>query len=131
MPNQPITVYDTSGPYTDPNVTIDVRAGLRLRRAWIEARQDTEELPQVTSQYGRQRAADQSWPTSALRTFAKTPSRQGRTGHQPDALRQEGHHHAGDGIHCDPGESVPAREPKNSWLRPAAMAAGSCSTPAE
>ena len=59
QPNQPITVYDTSGPYTDPNITIDVRAGLQpLRRAWIEARQDTEELPQVTSQYGRQRAAD-------------------------------------------------------------------------
>ena len=58
-PNQPITIYDTSGPYTDPNVTIDVRAGLQpLRRAWIESRRDTEELPQVTSQYGRQRAAD-------------------------------------------------------------------------
>ena len=41
------------------NVTIDVRAGLPpLRRAWIESRQDTEELPQVTSQYGRQRASD-------------------------------------------------------------------------
>jgi len=59
QPNQPITVYDTSGPYTDPTVTIDVRAGLPpLRRAWIESRQDTEELPQVTSQYGRQRASD-------------------------------------------------------------------------
>ena len=58
-PNQPITIYDTSGPYTDTNVTIDVRAGLQpLRRTWIDARQDTEELPQVTSQYGRQRAAD-------------------------------------------------------------------------
>ena len=59
LPNQPITVYDTSGPYTDPHVTIDVRAGLQpLRRAWIDARQDTEELPQVTSNYGRQRASD-------------------------------------------------------------------------
>ena len=59
LPNQPVTVYDTSGPYTDPDVTIDVRAGLpSLRRTWIEARQDTEELPQVTSDYGRQRASD-------------------------------------------------------------------------
>ena len=58
-PNQPVTVYDTSGPYTDPNITIDVRAGLPpLRRAWIDSRQDVEELPQVTSQYGRLRAAD-------------------------------------------------------------------------
>jgi phosphomethylpyrimidine synthase len=58
-PNPPVTVYDTSGPYTDPQVTIDVRAGLPpLRRAWIDSRQDAEELPQVTSQYGRMRAAD-------------------------------------------------------------------------
>src|SRR5512132_2624278 len=50
-PNPPVTVYDTSGPYTDPNVTVDVRAGLQpLRRAWIDSRQDAEELPQVTSQ---------------------------------------------------------------------------------
>jgi len=41
--NPPIRVYDTSGPYTDPDVDIDVRAGLpRLRREWIEARGDTE-----------------------------------------------------------------------------------------
>ncbi|MGZ8422514.1 MAG: phosphomethylpyrimidine synthase ThiC, partial [Nitrospira sp.] len=58
-PNQPVTIYDTSGPYTDPNITIDVRAGLPpLRRAWIDSRQDAEELPQVTSQYGRLRATD-------------------------------------------------------------------------
>ncbi|GMV48662.1 MAG: Phosphomethylpyrimidine synthase [Nitrospirae bacterium] len=59
--NQPVTVYDTSGPYTDPNIRIDVRTGLPpVRRAWIESRQDTEELPQVTSLFGRQRAADPS-----------------------------------------------------------------------
>ncbi|MFZ3161505.1 MAG: phosphomethylpyrimidine synthase ThiC, partial [Rhodoferax sp.] len=38
-----ITVYDTSGPYTDPNVQIDVRQGLPgVRSPWIEARGDTE-----------------------------------------------------------------------------------------
>ncbi|MFO0706944.1 MAG: phosphomethylpyrimidine synthase ThiC [Nitrospira sp.] len=58
-PNQPVTVYDTSGPYTDPSVTIDVRAGLApLRRPWILGRQDVEQLSDVTSQYGRMRAAD-------------------------------------------------------------------------
>jgi len=42
-PNSSITVYDTSGPYTDPDVTIDFRRGLRpLRLAWIEARGDVE-----------------------------------------------------------------------------------------
>ncbi len=59
IPNPPVTVYDTSGPYTDPNITIDVRRGLPpLRRIWIESRRDTEELPHVTSHYGRMRAAD-------------------------------------------------------------------------
>ncbi len=42
--NAPITVYDTSGPYTEPNTTIDVHAGLctKQRRSWIEKRDDTE-----------------------------------------------------------------------------------------
>ena len=58
-PNEPITVYDTSGPYTDPSITIDVRTGLSpLRRQWVLDRQDIEELPAVTSMYGRMRAAD-------------------------------------------------------------------------
>ena len=52
-------VYDTSGPYTDPQVTIDIRRGLTpLRQAWIAAREDSEELPNISSTYGRQRASD-------------------------------------------------------------------------
>ena len=43
VPNPPIRVYDTSGPYTDPDVDIDVRAGLpRLRQSWIDGRGDVE-----------------------------------------------------------------------------------------
>ncbi|MDB5033020.1 MAG: thiamine biosynthesis protein ThiC [Chlorobi bacterium] len=58
-PNAPITVYDTSGPYTDPDVTIDLRSGLpEVRTAWIEERNDTEILPGLSSEYGRARAAD-------------------------------------------------------------------------
>ena len=57
--NDPVIVYDTSGPYTDPAVTIDVRKGLTpLRRPWVLSRQDVEELPDVSSTYGRIRAAD-------------------------------------------------------------------------
>jgi phosphomethylpyrimidine synthase len=57
--NPPITVYDTSGPYTDPQAQIDLMKGLPpLREAWIEARQDTERLDGPTSEYGRARAAD-------------------------------------------------------------------------
>ena len=57
--NPPVTVYDTSGPYTDPDVHIDVHKGLaRPCEAWIEARGDTEVLPQLSSEYGRTREAD-------------------------------------------------------------------------
>ncbi|MBK8956996.1 MAG: phosphomethylpyrimidine synthase ThiC [Proteobacteria bacterium] len=57
--NPVITVYDTSGPYTDPQARIDLRLGLpALRAPWIAERGDTEELGDLTSRYGRARAAD-------------------------------------------------------------------------
>ena len=57
--NPPIFVYDTSGPYTDPQVRIDIRQGLApLRAKWIEERGDTDELPGPTSKYGRERLDD-------------------------------------------------------------------------
>jgi phosphomethylpyrimidine synthase len=57
--NPPVYVYDTSGPYTDPDAKIDIRSGLpALRRAWIERRGDTEELAGLSSEFGRERAAD-------------------------------------------------------------------------
>jgi phosphomethylpyrimidine synthase len=59
VPNPTVLVYDTSGPYTDSSVTIDIRKGLLpTRLAWILGRQDVEELPHVTSDYGRARAID-------------------------------------------------------------------------
>ncbi len=55
VPNEPVVVYDTSGPYTDPSVDIDVTRGLpRLRESWITGREDVEQLPQYTSPYVRQ-----------------------------------------------------------------------------
>jgi phosphomethylpyrimidine synthase len=57
--NPPVYVYDTSGPYTDPEAKIDIRSGLLpLRAAWIAERNDTEELPGPTSQYGTERLND-------------------------------------------------------------------------
>ncbi|MCW5605469.1 MAG: phosphomethylpyrimidine synthase ThiC, partial [Burkholderiales bacterium] len=57
--NPPVFVYDTSGPYTDPAVRIDIRAGLTpLRQKWIEERGDTEVLGGPSSRYGRERLAD-------------------------------------------------------------------------
>jgi phosphomethylpyrimidine synthase len=58
--NPVIAVYDTSGPYTDPDVQIDIRKGLHhLRKAWIDERSDTEALQQFSSEYGRQRMQSQ------------------------------------------------------------------------
>ncbi|TCK03697.1 phosphomethylpyrimidine synthase ThiC [Marinobacterium mangrovicola] len=57
--NEPLYVYDTSGAYTDPAADIDVRKGLSpLREQWILERDDTELLDELTSEYGRARAAD-------------------------------------------------------------------------
>jgi phosphomethylpyrimidine synthase len=58
-PNPPLWVYDTSGPYTDPEAHIDIRAGLApLRAGWIRERGDTLELPGPSSQYGIERLQD-------------------------------------------------------------------------
>lgn len=57
--NAPVLVYDTSGPYTDPDVMIDVRKGLGdVRSAWIDARGDTERLDGLSSHFGQQRLED-------------------------------------------------------------------------
>ena len=57
--NPPIYVYDTSGPYTDPQTRIDLMQGLPLLRArWIEERGDTELLPDLSSKYGVLRQSD-------------------------------------------------------------------------
>jgi phosphomethylpyrimidine synthase len=59
--NAPITIYDTSGPFTDPDIEIDVKQGLpRLREQWIVDRGDVEQLEHISSDYGNQRANDQN-----------------------------------------------------------------------
>ncbi|RDU96975.1 phosphomethylpyrimidine synthase ThiC [Trinickia dinghuensis] len=72
--NPPIYVYDTSGPYTDPQAKIDIRAGLpALRQRWIEERGDTEPLSGLTSQYGRERAADPATASLRFPGLHRTP----------------------------------------------------------
>jgi len=57
--NPPIPVYDTSGPFTDPEAAIDLMKGLpALRETWISERDDTEELQGPSSDFGRERMAD-------------------------------------------------------------------------
>jgi phosphomethylpyrimidine synthase len=58
-PNEPVPVYDTSGPYTDPEARIDLAHGLpALRQAWIRERGDVEELAGATSLYRKLRERD-------------------------------------------------------------------------
>ena len=60
-PNPDVYVYDTSGPFSDPDMEIDLKKGLpRLREPWILSRGDVEQLPSMTSEYGRLRRADRS-----------------------------------------------------------------------
>lgn len=62
--NASVTVYDTSGPYTDPTIQIDLKKGLpRLREQWILQRGDVEELQEISSEYGKQRLNDKSLDT--------------------------------------------------------------------
>jgi phosphomethylpyrimidine synthase len=57
--NPPVRLYDTSGPYTDPDYQVDLKRGLPpLRLPWILGREDTEELPEPSSEYRRRREAD-------------------------------------------------------------------------
>lgn len=79
--NAPVYVYDTSGVYTDPAVKTDINAGLpRLREEWIAARTDLEQLPAITSAYGREREADKS--LDAIRFPHRHAPRRGKDGEQ-------------------------------------------------
>lgn len=60
-PNTPVYIYDTSGPFSDPSMQIDLKKGLpRMRESWITARGDVEQLPSITSEYGKMRRDDKS-----------------------------------------------------------------------
>ncbi|WP_164122707.1 MULTISPECIES: phosphomethylpyrimidine synthase ThiC [Sphingobacterium] len=57
--NPPITIYDTSGPYTDADKSIDIKSGIeRIREPWILERSDVEILENISSVYGNERAND-------------------------------------------------------------------------
>lgn len=102
--NPPLTVYDTSGPYTDPTVRIDIRKGLpALRNAWIEERNDTEVLGGPSSEYGRQRLQDPQ--LAAMRFELQRPPRRARAGQNVTQM-----HYARKGIVTPEMEFVSIRE---------------------
>ena len=108
-----VTLYDCSGPYTDPNVTIDVTKGLPpVREAAVVARGDTELYEGRRIQAvddGLKEGERHDERMAALRAAAaglqRTPRRQSRSQCHADALRPPGHRHARDGVRG------PAREP--------------------
>src|SRR5687768_6784210 len=102
--NPPIYVYDTSGPYTDPTVKIDIRSGLApLREKWISERGDTETLSAPASEYGRQRLADPK--LAEMRFDLKRQPRCGKTGMNVTQM-----HYARRGIITPEMEFVAIRE---------------------
>jgi phosphomethylpyrimidine synthase len=77
--NPPLAVYDTSGPYTDPAASIDIRHGLpALRARWIGERDDTTMLDAPTSAYGRTRLADPE--LAGMRFDLHRPARRAKAG---------------------------------------------------
>jgi phosphomethylpyrimidine synthase len=102
--NPPVYVYDTSGPYTDPDIAIDVRSGLPCPRTpWIVERGDTEELAGPSSQFGTERALDPA--TAGMRFNLQRKPRRARAGANVTQL-----HYARQGIITPEMEFVAIRE---------------------
>ena len=102
--NAPVLVYDTSGPYTDPAVQIDVRKGLAdVRSKWIAERGDTEVLPGLTSEFGRQRLTDEE--LGKMRFAAIRKPRRAKAGQNVTQM-----HYARKGIITPEMEFVAIRE---------------------
>lgn len=74
--NAPLYVYDTSGPFTDPDIPVDVTRGIpRIREEWILERGDTEELETLSSEYGRMRLANKQLDSLRFPHVSSRPRR--------------------------------------------------------
>jgi len=103
-PNTPALVYDTSGPYTDPEADINLRQGLpHLRQGWVEERKDTVELANLSSDYGRRRSQDTT--LSGMRFTRNGNPRRAKPGHNVSQM-----HYACRGIVTPEMEFVAIRE---------------------
>ncbi|TCI92598.1 phosphomethylpyrimidine synthase ThiC [Tenacibaculum sp. M341] len=103
-PNEPVTVYDTSGPYTDPSKEINIHNGLeRIREQWILDRGDVEELDEFTSEYCNERLNDES--LDHLRFNLKNKPKRAKKGQNVTQL-----HYAKKGIITPEMEYIAIRE---------------------
>ncbi|MBX3725408.1 MAG: phosphomethylpyrimidine synthase ThiC [Xanthomonadales bacterium] len=104
LPNAPVTVYDTSGPFTDPAARIDLLVGLpALRADWIAARGDSKALDGPSSGFGRLRAEDAR--TAHLRFQHRRAPRRARDGGNVSQM-----HYARRGIVTPEMEFIAIRE---------------------
>lgn len=102
--NEAVPVYDTSGPYGDPEVAINVQLGLaKLRQPWIEARADVETLSDRSSAYTRERLTDEG--LDALRFTGLLTPKRAKAGHRVTQL-----HYARQGIVTPEMEFIAIRE---------------------
>ncbi len=102
--NEPVVLYDTSGPYTDASVTIDVAKGLKpLRQDWIQTRGDVEELQGATSLYRKLRERDKD--LDAIRFHADRKPLRAKAGRNVSQM-----HYAKQGIVTPEMEFIAIRE---------------------
>lgn len=102
--NPPLRVYDTSGAYTDPNISIDLNKGLpSIRHHWIDERGDTEKLPTLTSSFGQERLKDIR--TAEIRFAHIQNPRRAKTGQNVTQM-----HYAKQGIITPEMEYIAIRE---------------------
>ena len=103
-PNPRLRVYDTSGPFTDPDIDVDIRDGIpRQREAWIDARGDTEALSSFSSSYTLRRNEDAK--LAKLRFGEPPPPRRAKPGRNVTQL-----HYARQGIVTPEMEYIAVRE---------------------
>ena len=144
--NAPVTVYDTSGAYTDTNIEIDLKRGLkRLREEWVVARGDVDQLDGITSSYGQERLNDASLDELRFEHLAKpyrakkgqnvtqmhyarkgliTPEMEYiaiRENRRIDELNDKGHQHAGNSF----GAFTP-KKPHHSRVCPSGSSRRTC-----
>lgn len=102
--NPSVTIYDTSGVYTDPNASIDICKGLPdIRSTWINDRQATEQLTQLSSNFSQQRLADPE--LQSMRFGLKRLPKKAKAGQNITQM-----HYAKKGIITDEMEFVAIRE---------------------
>lgn len=74
LKNNPVIVYDTTGPYTDTNQTTDILKGLpKIREKWIDLRNDTEKLSSLSSEFGISRLNNNKLDNIRFKEVVKNP----------------------------------------------------------